>query len=273
MSDERPSWEDAVVAFRSRPENAALAKDCFYDDPLDQAAKRYAASSEWAAVKEWLPRPAGRALDVGSGRGISAFALACEGWSVTALEPDASDVVGAGAIRWLVQKTSIPIQVIQQPGERLPFEDATFELVHCRAVLHHANDLGLFCREAARVLVPGGHLVALREHVISRPTDLPIFLAGHPLHHLYGGEHAYLLNEYRRAIEASGLQMTRVIGPWASDANLFPETLDRVRERLADRMRWPWPTAIPKRLVAWLGDRLDTPGRLYSFLAHKSVHA
>lgn len=272
MNAERMTWEQAVLSFRARPENAEMARACFYDDPLPVAAQRYADSVEWAAVHPWLPRPATRALDLGSGRGISAFALARDGWDVTALEPDGSDVVGAGAIRRLSAETGVPIQVVQHAAEVLPFDDASFELVHCRAVLHHAADLRQLCREAARVLVPGGRLVALREHVISRPEDLPAFLASHPLHSLYGGEHAYMLREYIAAVESAGLRLMGVVNPWASDANTFPETVDDVRARLARRARWHWPRAIPRGLIVWLGDRLNTPGRLYSFVAEKPTH-
>ena len=266
------SWEQAVLQFRANPANAAMARACFYDDPLTAAAQRYAGSTEWSAVRGWMHQPPGSALDLGAGRGITAFALARDGWTVTALEPNASDVVGAGAIRQLAWATGVPIQVVQQPAEVLPFGDAQFDLVLCRAVLHHAADLDSMCREAARVLVPGGRFVALREHVISRPEDLPVFLDSHPLHRLYGGERAYLLSDYVGAIEAAGLRMLRIVSPWASDANTFPETCGDVRARLAARISWPWPTLIPLGLVAWLGARIHVPGRLYSFVADKPAH-
>ena len=199
------TWEQAVLQFRALPANAEMARACFYDDPLPVAARRYADSAEWAAVRHWLKPPPGTALDRGAGRGISAYALARDGWAVTAIEPDPSDVVGAGAIRRLASETGVPITVVQQTAEALPFDNGSFDLVQCRAVLHHAADLGRMCREAARVLVPGGRFVALREHVISRQEDLSVFLNGHPLHRLYGGERAYLLREYITAIESTGL--------------------------------------------------------------------
>ena len=59
---------------------------CFFDDPLAAAAERYYRSSEWAAVRALLPPRPGLALDLGSGRGISAYALARDGWRVVALE-------------------------------------------------------------------------------------------------------------------------------------------------------------------------------------------
>jgi hypothetical protein len=50
-------------------------------------------------------------------------------------------------------------------------------------------DTGFNCKEIARVLRPSGRFIAVRDHVISKPEDLPKFLDTHPLHNLYGGEH------------------------------------------------------------------------------------
>lgn len=41
--------------------------------------------------------------------GISIYALAKLGWRVTALDPDPSTIVGAGAFRLLAEESSLPI--------------------------------------------------------------------------------------------------------------------------------------------------------------------
>jgi SAM-dependent methyltransferase len=184
------NWEGAVAWLLAQPDRATLVRDCYYDRPATAAAARYEASDEWAAVQALLPQPAGMALDLGAGHGITSYALARAGWRVTAVEPDPSPLVGAAAITALAHAAALPIEVVRSEGERLPFADRTFGLVFARQVLHHARDLGDLCREARRVLRPGGTLVAIREHVISRAADLPRFLEQHPLHRLYGGEHA-----------------------------------------------------------------------------------
>ena len=169
------SWEEAVLWLRTQPDQQQLVR-CFYDDPLLDAAARYYASTEWIAVRGLLKGNRGMALDLGAGRGISSYALARDGWKVSALEPDPSEVVGAGAIRSLARDAKLDIGVEQENwGESLPYPDATFDLVYGRQVLHHARDLHQLCREAARVLKPGGTFVATREHVISRAEDLRIF--------------------------------------------------------------------------------------------------
>jgi SAM-dependent methyltransferase len=181
------SWEDAVVWLRKQPARRQLVVDAFYDDPLIAAAERYRGSGEWQAVSQLLRGRGGNALDVGAGRGIASYALAREGFQVTSLEPDPSAIVGAGAIRALAAEAALPISVVEEFSERLPFADGAFDVVFARAVLHHTRDLELACSEMYRVLRPGGILIAAREHVISKEADLGQFLDGHPLHHLYGG--------------------------------------------------------------------------------------
>lgn len=268
MSDELISWEDAVIWLRSQPDQADLVRACFYDDPLLEAAERYHKSSEWQSVRALLGSRNGRALDLGAGRGISSFALAKGGWRVDALEPDPSNVVGAGAIRDLSLAAHLDIRVTQNWGETLPYEDGTFDLVHGRQVLHHAADLKRLCKEAARVLKPGGLFIATREHVISKPGDLAAFLDAHPLHHLYGGENAYLRDEYIDAIVGGGLTITKILNPYQSNINLFPETLDGLRATIAKRLHIPGKI-VPDFLLAILGARLSAPGRLYTFLGRK----
>ena len=265
------SWEDAVRRLREEPGKRELVEACFYDDPLLRAAERFHRSSEWAAVRKLLGPARGTALDVGAGRGIASYALARDGWAVSALEPDPSELVGAGAIRTLAREAGLSIDVAQTWGEQLPFDDGAFALVYCRQVLHHARDLPQLCREIARVLRPGGVLLAAREHVISQPADLQAFLDAHPLHRLYGGEHACTVAEYRGAITAAGLLVEEVLNPYASDINLYPETMAGRKRQWAARLKLPGAAAglIPDAALAWAGQRARAPGRLYSFLARK----
>ena len=271
MTTKPITWEAAVALLKAEPAQQALVDACFYDDPLLAAAQRYHASSEWLAVRALLsPSAAGAAvLDVGAGRGISAFAFAKDGWRVTALEPDPSLLVGAGAIRALAEDAQVQIEVVQTWGEQLPFADATFDVVHCRQVLHHAKDLAQLCREVARVLKPNGRLIATREHVISSPQDLPAFLNSHPLHRLYGGEHAYLLDEYLGAIRRAGIRVEQVLNPYQSDINTYPETQAGIKQRWARRLKLPVARWIPDAVLSWAGARLHVPGRLFTFVGRK----
>lgn len=265
------SWEQAVLWLKGQPDRQELVRACYYDDPLLDAARRFHAGREWQAVRVLLPRsaPGMKALDLGAGRGIAAYALAVDGWDVTALEPDPSGIVGAGAIRQLAVDANVRIAVTEEWGERLPFPNASFDVVHARQVLHHAKDLERLCREAFRVLKPGGVLVATREHVITREEDLEAFQNSHPLHFLYGGENAYTLARYEEALQATGFRIRHVLSPWESDINLFPQTFQDVRSKVARRLRCPFPRLIPAWMVHRWSRQLETPGRLYTFVGVK----
>lgn len=268
MNDSQLTWEASVRWLKNQPEQTELVRACFYDDPLIAAAERYYESTEWQAVKSLMPVDNGRVLDVGAGRGIASYALAKSGWEVIALEPDPSAEVGAGAIRNLATEANFLISVEENWGETLPFADESFDLIHARQVLHHAHDLNQLCREASRVLKKGGMFIATREHVISRDEDLQSFLNSHPLHRLYGGEYAYTLNRYLEAIAQSGIKIEKVLNPFASDINLYPESINAVRQRIARKLKLP-TCMVPLLLIRFLGARNQTPGRLYTFVGRK----
>lgn len=271
MNADKISWEQAVVQLRNDPEQAALVQACFYDDPLEASAKRYMASTEWLALERLLPPLKGRALDLGAGRGIVSYALARSGWIVTAAEPDPSDIVGAGAIRSLALAADTQIDVVESIGEKLPLDDGSFDLVHCRAVLHHANDLKALCAEVARILRPNGIFIATREHVISKEGDRNAFLAQHPLHHLYGGENAYRYATYVAAIADAGLKMERSLNPFETDINLFPGAKADLKASIARRLLLPSSNCVPDIVLRWLGKFNSAPGRLYTFVARKPL--
>lgn len=269
MSKDYPmSWEQAVEWLRNDPTQHELVKACFFDDPVLDAARRFHSSSEWKATRKLLPNSPGRALDIGAGRGIGTYALAADGWEVTALEPDLSSLVGAGAIQEVMVESGFQVQIITEIGENLPVGDACMDLVYCRQALHHAKDLEALCVQIARVLRPGGYMVATREHVISRHEDLQAFFEFHPLHDKYGGEHAYLLSEYVSAFEAAGLQVMQCLNPLQSDINLYPMTVQDHKKLTAARYHVS-AALIPDFVMKWLGQRMDYPGRLFTFAARK----
>lgn len=280
------TWEQAVQWLRDQPDQQVLVKACYFDDPLIEAAERFWQSAEWKAIAALLPPPHGKALDLGAGRGISSYAMARDGWQVTALEPDPSKLVGAGAIHSLAEQSNLKISVVSEYSEKLPFADNSFDVVNCRQVLHHARDLAQTCREIFRVLKPGGVMVATREHVISKHEDLNAFLDAHSLHKFYGGENAFLLDEYRSAMRSAGLHVQRAMAPLDSPINYFPMTpeqcfthctrpvaalIGRAATNILCSQRHLLGRVLMKWLVAALNYRDQTPGRLYSFVAVKPL--
>jgi SAM-dependent methyltransferase len=274
------TWEEAVHWLRNQHGREDIVQDAYFDDPLTAAADRYWRSNEWHAVRAILGTGPGKALDAGAGRGIASYALAMDGFTVTALEPDPSDLVGGGAIRSLALETSLPIRVETTLSECLPFDDASFDVIFARAVLHHIADLPAAMREFCRVLKPGGVFVAAREHVITSKDDLEAFFDSHPLHHRYGGENAYPLSVYKHAISASGLVIERTLGSLESPINFGPKSATDVHRRIAEQLvpiAWLRPLAsaaldIPGvgLLVRRIASRLDRrPGRHASFIVRK----
>jgi SAM-dependent methyltransferase len=272
------TWEQAVKSLMDDPTKQDLVEACYFDLPLARAAVRYADGPEWQAIRKLIGPAHGMAVDIGAGNGIVSYALARDGWRTVAIEPDPSDLVGAGAIRKLATETSVSIDVREAVGEGLPIPSGEANLVIARQVLHHAADLPAFAREIARVLAPNGLLVSARDHVISGPEQLQPFLDKHPLHYLYGGENAFTLNDYRTALTDAGLHIEQEFGPLASVINYAPHTVESLSVEISRRLGplsalasmalRPKPVFdVALRLLSSLDRR---PGRLVSFVCRKA---
>jgi SAM-dependent methyltransferase len=94
-----------------------------------------------------------RCLDVATGTGFCALALARAGGRVTAV--DVTVEMLAQTVR-LAHAEGVEIAAVAGDAADLPFDDASFERVSCRRAAHHFEDVAAFLREAWRVLVPGG---------------------------------------------------------------------------------------------------------------------
>ena len=106
-------------------------------------------------------------------------------------------------------------------------------------------------------------------HVLSHKKDLEAFVDAHPLHRLYGGEHAYLLGEYLDGIGAAGLTVVASLNSHASDINLFPLSRVELKQIWARRLKIVPARLIPDWLLVRVGERSRIPGRLYTFVAIK----
>jgi len=265
------TWEEAVRWYCCQPGNEQAVLDNYFDDNVVDAAQRFSRSREFMETLALLPAPRnGRLLEIGAGRGIASYAFAVNGYMVTAMEPDPSNFVGAGAIRKLAQETTINISVIENVGELLPFDDACFDIVYVRQALHHAKDLYKFTSEIARVLTNNGLFIAAREHVIDHESDLTAFLDSHPLHHRYGGENAYTLNQYVHAINTGGLKLKRSIATFNSDINLYPSSQNELLIHFSQNFGFRLPLFFHNLLFSYYSATTKAPGRLYTFLAIKN---
>lgn len=131
---------------------------------FDAIAGEYDASLPAHVVEHYLAKrtayllglvPDGRGLDVGCGTGVLAGRLAAAGLRMTGCDP--SDGMLA------VLRGRVPgVEAVLASGTALPFQDASFDLVFCVAVMHHVAAPGAVratLGEMVRVCRPGGRVV------------------------------------------------------------------------------------------------------------------
>jgi ubiquinone/menaquinone biosynthesis C-methylase UbiE len=100
--------------------------------------------------------PGRRILDLGSGMGGACVALMLEGAAPLAFEYNREycEIVKLRAERY-----GLPLPIVNGAGERLPFDDASFDMAICWDVVEHVQDPELLLAELARVLRPGGRVL------------------------------------------------------------------------------------------------------------------
>jgi SAM-dependent methyltransferase len=99
-----------------------------------------------------VPEPVGRALDLGTGTGAGAFAIARRFPNAAVVGADLSDQMLATARGNTPPELASRIRFERADGARLPYEDGSFELVTL------ANMIPFF-DELTRVIAPGGRVI------------------------------------------------------------------------------------------------------------------
>jgi ubiquinone/menaquinone biosynthesis C-methylase UbiE len=135
-----------------------------------------------------------RSLEIGAGTGYFTLNLLRAGLIGEATCSD----ISPGMLEILTEnarRLALPVRAELADAERLPFPNASFDLVLGHAVLHHIPDLARAFGEFARVLAPGGTVLFAGE-----PSRCGDRLAGVPKR--FGAAVAPL---WRRAIGAGGV--------------------------------------------------------------------
>lgn len=282
------TWEEAILNARKQEKFRQLIHDAYLDADLVKNVEHFMASEEFNETNRLIKKYLGSGfvkntttlLDIGAGNGVASLAFARSGYVVSAVEPDPSDTVGHKAIEKLTQHYNLStLRVFTNTGEGLPFDNNTFDVVYIRQAMHHAADLKKFISEAVRVTKPGGIVFTSRDHVVNNSEQKATFFTEHPLHHMYQGENAFTLAQYRNAFVEAGARIQLELGPLDSVVNYSPKTTkqlhDDVRAVFSSKAgvkipALPFLDTLLLRLYKLKTNNLyEQAGRLYSFVAHK----
>ncbi|MHB1295012.1 MAG: class I SAM-dependent methyltransferase [Anaerolineae bacterium] len=150
------------------------------------------------------PRPNWRALDVATGAGHTALALA----------PYVAEVVGTDLTpemlleaRRLGFSRDVPnLRWAIADVHAMPFEDCAFQLVTCRRAAHHFGRLPVALRELHRVLAPDGRLVLDDRSV---PEDARVDAVMNRLDRWHDCSHVreYSPSAWRTLLEGAGFRI------------------------------------------------------------------
>ncbi len=115
------------------------------------------------------PRPGQRILDVATGTGMVAFALARRGATVVGLD-QSEHMLSAARKRLAAEpERADDVTFIQGEAEHLPFADAEFDALTFTYLLRYVDDRAATMREIARVVKPGGRIGMVEFGVPSSP--------------------------------------------------------------------------------------------------------
>jgi ubiquinone/menaquinone biosynthesis C-methylase UbiE len=150
------------------------------------------------------PQKAWRVLDVATGGGHAAYALAphvARVWA-TDITQEMLDLVKTEAKK----RGHANLRTATAKAEALPFEDGSFDLVTCRIAPHHFDSIPGFLAEVQRVLRPGG-VFALIDNVVP-PGGVGDYINAFERFRDPSHLRAWTMQEWRDALDAAGLKVT-----------------------------------------------------------------
>lgn len=221
----------------------------YYGVTFDESARLTTRSAqgplEFQRTQELIREhaPLGRVIDIGGGSGVHAKALQDGGYDIELIEPVRRHVDAARAAG---------LEAHLGDARDLPFDNETFDVALLLGPLYHlssATDRRLALTEAARVIKPGGVLLAaaLSRYVAfgsvsltqPAPERMPadwaaLVVEGAPSPSLrFPAGHFHTAEELHDEIEAVGFEVREVVGI-EGPAGLFLEEVKEADDELRD---------------------------------------
>ena len=154
-----------------------------------------------------LPLKGLRILDIGCGAGVLSEPLARLGGTVTGLDPGEANIAVA---RDHAEAAGLDIDYRCETVESLAAKPGTFDLVLAMEVVEHVADVAVFLGAAARLVRPGGVLVASTINRTLKSFALAIVAAEYVLRWVAKGTHRWeqfvTPEELRAALGDAGLE-------------------------------------------------------------------
>ena len=204
---------------------------------LREVARLIKQALVWVAPRmlgDFTARPGMRVLDLGTGVGAMAGALArrhpgIELWGLDLRARQLSQAKGLHPVATYVQADA----------RRMPFPDATFDRVHASWVLEHIPEPDTVLREVRRILVPGGQCFFLEVdnatvRIVPPSPDIDRALAMLNQAQLAGGGDPFIGQRLEQLLREAGFSKVQV-RPVAVDGDASdPETLRSSAEECAE---------------------------------------
>jgi demethylmenaquinone methyltransferase/2-methoxy-6-polyprenyl-1,4-benzoquinol methylase len=168
------------------------------------AAMSFGQDPRWrqAMVDAVRPAPGQRILDVATGTGMVALALAARGADVTALDQSEA-MLSVARSRRLPEAAGGGITFVTGEAEHLPFEDASFDALTFTYLLRYVDDPTATLGELARVVKPGGRIGMVEFGVPDNPA----------LRQLWRAHTRVGLPVMGRAVSTAWYEVGRFLGP------------------------------------------------------------
>jgi ubiquinone/menaquinone biosynthesis C-methylase UbiE len=153
------------------------------------------------------PKPTDRAIDIATGAGHTALAVA----------PHVAEMIAYDLTPQMLEETArnaaerglTNLTTQQGPAEDLPFPDNSFDIVTVRVAPHHFADIKKSIQEMARVVKPGGRVVVVDTTVPEDPTldrEINYIEKQRDPSHVQN----YSPNAWRAMLEEAGLKIEKI---------------------------------------------------------------